>query len=189
MSVLENLLVAMQRGELGSPLTDVASSRTSAQAQTARALLSYVGYRGSIGRLAGDLPHIDKRLLEIARALALRPRILMLDEPAAGLNLSDKQLLAKLLRRIADAGIAVVLIEHDMSLVMGISDHIAVLDAGKQHRAGTPGRGAQRSGSHRGVSGRRAFRHAAARARLATGRGRATCRARSSPRAMARYRC
>ena len=138
MSVLENLLVAMQRGELGSPLTDVASSRTSAQAQTARALLNYVGYRGSIGRLAGDLPHIDKRLLEIARALALRPRILMLDEPAAGLNLSDKQLLAKLLRRIADAGIAVVLIEHDMSLVMGISDHIAVLDAGKRIAQGRP---------------------------------------------------
>ncbi len=128
----------MQRGELGSPLTDVASSRTSAQAQTARALLNYVGYRGSIGRLAGDLPHIDKRLLEIARALALRPRILMLDEPAAGLNLSDKQLLAKLLRRIADAGIAVVLIEHDMSLVMGISDHIAVLDAGKRIAQGRP---------------------------------------------------
>ena len=138
MSVLENLLVAMQRGELGSPLTDVASTRTSAQAQTARALLNYVGYRGSIGRLAGDLPHIDKRLLEIARALALRPRILMLDEPAAGLNLSDKQLLAKLLRRIADAGIAVVLIEHDMSLVMGISDHIAVLDAGKRIAQGRP---------------------------------------------------
>ena len=138
MSVLDNLLVAMQRGELGSPLSDVSTSHTSAPAQTARALLSYVGYRGSIGQLAGDLPHIDKRLLEIARALALRPRILMLDEPAAGLNLADKQLLAKLLRRIADAGIAVVLIEHDMSLVMGISDHIAVLDAGKSLAQGRP---------------------------------------------------
>ena len=138
MSVLDNLLVAMQRGELGSPLSGVSTSHTSAPAQTARALLSYVGYRGSIGQPAGDLPHIDKRLLEIARALALRPRILMLDEPAAGLNLADKQLLAKLLRRIADAGIAVVLIEHDMSLVMGISDHIAVLDAGKSLAQGRP---------------------------------------------------
>jgi len=138
MSVLENLLVAMQRGHLGSPLSDHASSSTGAQAQTARALLDYVGYRGSVGRLAGDLPHIDKRLLEIARALALRPGILMLDEPAAGLNASDKHVLAKLLRRIADAGIGVVLIEHDMSLVMGISDHIAVLDAGRSIAQGTP---------------------------------------------------
>jgi len=138
MTVLENLLVAMQRGRLGGLLSDAASSSTGAQAQTARALLEYVGYRGSVGCVAGDLPHIDKRLLEIARALALRPAILMLDEPAAGLNASDKALLAKLLRRIADAGIGVVLIEHDMSLVMGISDQVAVLDAGRCIAHGAP---------------------------------------------------
>ena len=138
MSVLDNLLVAMQRGRLGSPLSDAATSSTGAQAQTARALLDYVGYRGSVGMLAGDVPHIDKRLLEIARALALRPGILMLDEPAAGLTAGDKEHLGKLLRRIADAGIGVVLIEHDMSLVMGISDHIAVLDAGKSLAQGRP---------------------------------------------------
>ena len=138
MSVLENLLVAMQRGRLGSPLSDAASATSGAQAQTARALLDYVGYHGSVSRRAGDLPHIDKRLLEIARALGLRPSILMLDEPAAGLNVADKELLAKLLRRIADAGIAVVLIEHDMSLVMGISDHITVLDAGRCIAQGRP---------------------------------------------------
>jgi len=95
-------------------------------------------YSGSVRRLAGDLPHIDKRLLEIARALALRPGVLMLDEPAAGLNHADKLVLAKLLRRIADAGLAVVLIEHDMSLVMGISDRIVVLDAGKRLAHGRP---------------------------------------------------
>ncbi len=134
MTVLENLLVAMQRGELGSPLSAV----TGAQAQKARALLSYVGYSGSVERAAGDLAHIDKRLVEIARALALRPGILMLDEPAAGLNHADKVVLAKLLRRIADAGLGVVLIEHDMSLVMGISDQIVVLDAGKRLAHGSP---------------------------------------------------
>ena len=138
MSVLENLLVAMRRGALGSPLSDTASAPAGAQAQTARALLAYVGYRGSAQRRAGDLAHIDKRLLEIARALALRPSMLMLDEPAAGLNASDKQHLAKLLRRIADSGIAVVLIEHDISLVMGISDHVVVLDAGKCIAQGRP---------------------------------------------------
>ena len=138
MTVLDNLLVAMQRGELGSPLSELASAPSGAPVQKARALLSYVGYTGSVRRLAGDLPHNDKRLLEVARALALRPSILMLDEPAAGLNALDKAMLAKLLRRIADAGVAVVLIEHDMSLVMGISGEIIVLDAGKQLAHGRP---------------------------------------------------
>jgi ABC-type branched-subunit amino acid transport system ATPase component len=134
MSVLENLLVAMQAGRLGSPLRALDEGQT----QTARALMSYVGYTGSVQRPAGELPHIDKRLLEIARALALRPTMLMLDEPAAGLNHADKLLLAKLLRRIADAGLGVVLIEHDMSLVMGISDEIVVLDAGRRLAHGRP---------------------------------------------------
>ena len=138
MTVLENLLVAMQRGELGSPFKGLASDPGAASTQTAVALLKYVRYQGSLTRLAGDLPHIDKRLLEIARALALRPSILMLDEPAAGLNHVDKVALAKLLRNIANSGLAVVLIEHDMSLVMGISDQLVVLDAGKRIAHGRP---------------------------------------------------
>ncbi|MEO5697685.1 MAG: ATP-binding cassette domain-containing protein [Burkholderiaceae bacterium] len=138
MTVLENLLVAMQRGEIGSPFVDLASASAGAPAQKARALLNYVGYTGSMQQLAGDLPHIDKRLLEIARALASRPSILMLDEPAAGLNHSDKLVLAKLLKQIAEAGLAVVLIEHDMSLVMGISDQLVVLDAGRLIAHGVP---------------------------------------------------
>jgi ABC-type branched-subunit amino acid transport system ATPase component/ABC-type branched-subunit amino acid transport system permease subunit len=136
MSVLENLLVAMEGGRLGSPLREP----DEAEIQTARALMSYVGLAGSVHRPAGDLPHIDKRLLEIARALALRPTMLMLDEPAAGLNHGDKLVLAKLLRRIADAGVGVVLIEHDMSLVMGISDEVVVLDAGRRLAHGAPER-------------------------------------------------
>ncbi len=138
MTVLENLMLAMQRGALGSPFVDLASASGGAPAQKARALLNYVGYTGSMQQLAGDLPHIDKRLLEIARALAARPSILMLDEPAAGLNHGDKLVLAKLLRQIADAGLAMVLIEHDMSLVMGISDQLVVLDAGKLIAHGVP---------------------------------------------------
>ena len=138
MTVLDNLLVAMQRGALGSPFAELSDMPTGAPAQKARALLHYVGYAGGVQRLAGDLPHIDKRLLEIARALALRPSILMLDEPAAGLNHTEKAVLAKLLRRIAASGLAVVLIEHDMSLVMGISDQVIVLDAGKRIAHGRP---------------------------------------------------
>jgi ABC-type branched-subunit amino acid transport system ATPase component/ABC-type branched-subunit amino acid transport system permease subunit len=102
------------------------------------ALLAFVGYRGDLDARAADLPHVDKRLVEIARALATRPAALLLDEPAAGLSREDKAVLATLLRRIADGGVAVVLVEHDMGVVMGISDHVVVLDAGQRIASGTP---------------------------------------------------
>jgi branched-chain amino acid transport system ATP-binding protein len=104
----------------------------------AESLAAFVGYTGDLDARAADLPHVDKRLVEIARALATRPSVLLLDEPAAGLSAQDKTRLAQLLRRIADSGIAVVLVEHDMSVVMGISDHVVVLDAGVRIAAGTP---------------------------------------------------
>jgi branched-chain amino acid transport system ATP-binding protein len=135
MSVLDNVLVAMRRGKLGSMLSAAADE---ADIRNAEGLLAFVGYHDALARRAGDLPHVDRRLVEIARALAMRPRVLLLDEPAAGLMSSDKDALSGLLRRIADAGIAVILVEHDMRLVMGISDHIVVLDAGKPIAAGTP---------------------------------------------------
>ncbi|MEW6255362.1 MAG: branched-chain amino acid ABC transporter ATP-binding protein/permease [Pseudomonadota bacterium] len=109
-----------------------------ADAQTAEALLAFVGYGGALAARADDLPHVDRRLVEIARALATRPRVLLLDEPAAGLMRADKDALGALLRRIAQAGIAVILVEHDMALVMGISDHIVVLDAGRPIAEGAP---------------------------------------------------
>ena len=102
------------------------------------ALLAFVGYRGELDARAADLPHVDKRLVEIARALATRPAVLLLDEPAAGLAREAKADLAKLLRRIADTGVAVVLVEHDMPVVMGISDTVIVLDAGVVIAAGAP---------------------------------------------------
>jgi branched-chain amino acid transport system ATP-binding protein len=136
MSVRDNVLIAMRRGRLGSMLSSAAGVRDEAIAE---ALIAFVGYRGALAAIAGDLPHVDRRLVEIARALAMRPRVLLLDEPAAGLMASDKDALSGLLRRIADAGIAVILVEHDMRLVMGISDHIVVLDAGRPIAAGTPG--------------------------------------------------
>jgi branched-chain amino acid transport system ATP-binding protein len=123
MSVLENLLIAL-RGEADEHL--------------AQGLLAYVGYAGDLGRPARELPHVDRRLVELARALATRPKVLMLDEPAAGLDDADTQRLGELIRRIAARGIAVVLIEHDMPLVMGISDHVIVLDAGKRIADGAP---------------------------------------------------
>ncbi|WP_296519703.1 branched-chain amino acid ABC transporter ATP-binding protein/permease [Rhodoplanes sp.] len=133
--VVDNLLVALRRGQLGGLLGRFASDE---DARAAEALLAFVGYRGALATPAADLPHVDRRLVEIARALAMRPRVLLLDEPAAGLMRADKDALSGLLRRIADLGIAVILVEHDMQLVMGISDSIVVLDAGVPIATGKP---------------------------------------------------
>jgi ABC-type branched-subunit amino acid transport system ATPase component/ABC-type branched-subunit amino acid transport system permease subunit len=135
MSVLDNVLVALRRGRLGNPLARAGGAD---DLRTAHSLLAFVGYRGPLAAPANGLPHVDRRLVEIARALGTRPRVLLLDEPAAGLMRSDKATLGTLIRRIADLGIAVILVEHDMTLVMDISDHIVVLDAGAIIAAGAP---------------------------------------------------
>ena len=135
LSVIDNVLLGLRRGRLGNPLAAAASA---ADRRDAESLLAFVGYRGSLGLPAADLPHVDRRLVEIARALATRPSVLLLDEPAAGLMRADKAILTGVLRKLADAGLAVILVEHDMTLVMGISDHIVVLDAGRPIAAGTP---------------------------------------------------
>jgi branched-chain amino acid transport system ATP-binding protein/branched-chain amino acid transport system permease protein len=135
MSIIDNVLIALRRGRLGGMAADAASR---GDRDAAEALLAFVGYHGSLSTPAGDLPHVDRRLVEIARALAMRPRVLLLDEPAAGLMRSDKDALSRLIRRIADLGIAVILVEHDMLLVMGISDAVIVLDAGMRIAAGSP---------------------------------------------------
>ncbi|GJD49265.1 Vitamin B12 import ATP-binding protein BtuD [Methylobacterium crusticola] len=111
---------------------------TAGPARVADALLAGVGYAGRPDAPAADLPHVDRRLVEIARALATRPHVLVLDEPAAGLMRAEKDALAQVVRTIAAAGIAVVLVEHDMALVMGVSDHVVVLDAGQVLAAGAP---------------------------------------------------
>jgi ABC-type branched-subunit amino acid transport system ATPase component len=131
LSVLDNVLIALRRGQFG------ASGDKSEEHKAAEALLAFVGYFGPLATPAGDLPHVDRRLVEIARALACRPDVLLLDEPAAGLMRADKDSLTKLLRQIANFGIAVILVEHDMTMVMNISDHIVVLDAGTVIAKGT----------------------------------------------------
>ena len=138
----ENLEIAARRGRLGS-LGAALAGRPGGSAEERAAvegLLAFVGYTGPVEQPASALPHVDKRLVEIARALAIRPAVLLLDEPAAGLGLKDTADLGQLLRRIADAGVAVVIVEHDMSLVMEISDHVYVLDAGACIAEGPPAR-------------------------------------------------
>lgn len=134
MSVLENLLVARQQGRQGMPLRFPGSG----DREISMALLALVGYQGSVHRAAEDLPHVDRRLVEIARALALDPAVLLLDEPAAGLSREETDRLIPLLRRVAGFGIAIIVVEHDMSLVMAVSDRLQVLDAGKPLAYGAP---------------------------------------------------
>ncbi|ORE96363.1 inner-membrane translocator ABC transporter [Stappia sp. 22II-S9-Z10] len=137
MSVIDNLMIAMKHGRVGGVET-VLPLATAARRRRAEALLAFTGYTGDVERTAGTLPHVDKRLVEIARALAFRPDVVLLDEPAAGLSEDDTQRVGTLLKRLADEGLAIVLIEHDMPLVMGISDHILVLDQGVKIAEGTP---------------------------------------------------
>ncbi len=135
LTIIENTLLAETAGKLGgivSPLRNPESERF------ARSLLRFAGVDGDLDRPAESLPHGEKRLVEIARSLALRPKVLLLDEPAAGLSKGDKQRLTELLRRIADLGVAVIIVEHDMLMIMALSDHIVVLDGGKRIAVGGP---------------------------------------------------
>ncbi len=137
MTVLDNVLIALRRGRLGAA-TMFSPDRQPEPLEIAASLLDFAGYRGPLDRLAGALPHVDRRLVELARALAIQPSVVALDEPAAGLDPVDTALIGELLRSIAGAGIAVILVEHDMDLVMGVSDHVVVLDAGTKIAEGAP---------------------------------------------------
>jgi branched-chain amino acid transport system ATP-binding protein len=105
---------------------------------SARHLLDFVGIKGRMTDLARNLSYGDQRRLEIARALATKPKLLCLDEPAAGFNPAEKQSLLDLIRKIRDTGVTVLLIEHDMRLVMGVTDRIVVLEFGRKIAEGLP---------------------------------------------------
>lgn len=104
----------------------------------ARECLQMVDLSYRAFELAGNLPYGEQRRLEIARALALKPDLLLLDEPAAGMNPQEKAELMAMIQRIRATGITVFLVEHDMKFVMGISDRIAVLDYGEKIAEGAP---------------------------------------------------
>lgn len=106
--------------------------------EEARELLRFVGLEGQADLPADKLPYGRRRLLEVARALAARPRLLLLDEPAAGLNTQETEALADVIARVNRGGTTVILIEHDMSLVMKIAQRIVVLDFGRKIAEGTP---------------------------------------------------
>jgi branched-chain amino acid transport system ATP-binding protein len=135
MTALENVITATDvhkktgliRALFGTPL-----NRREERESKARALelLAFLGIDHRADQLAKNLPYGDQRRLEIARALGTEPKLILLDEPAAGFNPAEKVALADTIKRIRDKGYTVLLIEHDMSLIMGISDRVAVLDFG-----------------------------------------------------------
>lgn len=106
--------------------------------ETAREVMRFLGLERQADELARNLSYGDQRRLEIARAMATRPKLLCLDEPAAGFNPAEKARLMELIRSIRDRGLTVLLIEHDMSLVMGVSDRVAVLEFGRKIAEGVP---------------------------------------------------
>ena len=143
MSALENVMVgadAQHRTGLAGALLGLGRHRREERDGRAlgRELLTFARIHEDEGEAARNLPYGSQRRLEIARAMATRPQILLLDEPAAGMNPSEKEDLATLIRDIRDRGITVLLIEHDMSLVMSICDRLAVLDFGRKIAEGTP---------------------------------------------------
>jgi branched-chain amino acid transport system ATP-binding protein len=137
MTALENVITATdthKKSGLLSGLFGMPISRREEKSDTARAqeILDFIGIGQYADRLAKNLPYGVQRRLEIARALGTKPKLLLLDEPAAGFNPAEKIELAETIKRIRDAGYTVLLIEHDMSLVMGVSDRVVVLDFGQK---------------------------------------------------------
>jgi branched-chain amino acid transport system ATP-binding protein len=143
MSAIENVMVGAQAHQ-PSGFTSAAlllpwTRREDRQArEEAGRLLRLIGIEPWAETLAADLPSGIRRLLEIARALATKPRLLLLDEPAAGLNASETAELVHTLRRVRDGGATVLVVEHDMGLVMEVSDEIVVIDRGCKIAEGPP---------------------------------------------------
>ncbi|MCL4832105.1 MAG: ABC transporter ATP-binding protein [Caldilineaceae bacterium] len=144
MTALENVLVGqhvrMKATPLGAVLRTASQRAEERQArQFALELLEFVGLGGEDETLSTNLPYGDQRLLEIARAIGSRPQLLLLDEPAAGMNPRETERMIELVHRLRDEkGITVFLIEHDMKVVMNISENITVLDYGKKIAEGKP---------------------------------------------------
>ncbi|MFQ5622017.1 MAG: ABC transporter ATP-binding protein [Paracoccaceae bacterium] len=143
MSVLENVMAGCHLAEGNHIVTDLlglpAARRRTRQSETrAHDLLARVGLERSAWQEASALSYGALKRLEIARALAVEPRLLLLDEPAAGCNAVETEEINRLIERIAREGVAILLVEHDMKLVMKVSNHIVVLDHGEKITEGTP---------------------------------------------------
>jgi len=144
MTVLENILVGMHTQLKQSAMDALFRTKRFHDEERdsenrAKELMAYVGLKNVGNQLARNLPYGGQRRIEIARAIAANPTLLLLDEPTAGMNPNETADAIKLFRRIRDdKGITILLIEHDMRVVMGISEHISVMDYGEKIAEGTP---------------------------------------------------
>jgi branched-chain amino acid transport system ATP-binding protein len=142
-TVFENILIGLHRRGRATPwqiLLGLPSVRAEEQhlRDEARAILDFVGIAQRAGELGGALPYGEQRLLEVAVALAARPSMLLLDEPVSGMNPSETSSFMRLLARIRERDVTVLLVEHDMRMVMGVSDRVVVLNQGKIIAEGRP---------------------------------------------------
>jgi branched-chain amino acid transport system ATP-binding protein len=143
MTALENVMVGRHIRSLAGPFGAVfRTPKFKAEEQktfdTAFEWLKFVGLASKGNELAKNLPYGEQRKLEIARALATEPKLLLLDEPAAGMNPQESQALNSLVRKVRELGITILLIEHDMKVVMDLADRIYVLDFGEKIAEGLP---------------------------------------------------
>jgi branched-chain amino acid transport system ATP-binding protein len=138
LTVRENLLVAASTTRWWSPVVDAIAPRRSARDANIDLALDVVGMRELADILPGTLSHGQRRLAGVARALARAPRLVLLDEPAAGLDPAETAELGRILRSLPGAGIGVLLVDHDMSLVLDICDELTVLNFGQVIAAGSP---------------------------------------------------
>ena len=143
MTALENVMVGADArhstGVLSAVFRLPRHRREEAEGEhRAMELLRFMGLQSKCDELAANLSYGDQRRLEIARAMATQPSLLCLDEPAAGFNPAEKRTLMQLIRKVRDQGYTVLLIEHDMRLVMGVTDRIVVLEFGKKIAEGSP---------------------------------------------------
>jgi branched-chain amino acid transport system ATP-binding protein len=143
LSVIENVKVAAACHTPTSLFNIVTSNARQKHSEAeidrgARAALELVGLAGRANDRATQLPYAQQRLLEIARALASEPSVLLLDEPAAGMNMTESMTLLETIAKLKTSGMTIVLVEHNVRLVMGISDRVTVLDFGKKIAEGSP---------------------------------------------------
>ena len=142
-TVFENILIGLHHRGRATPwqtLLGLPSVRAEEQRlrDEARSILDFVGITHRAGELGGALPYGEQRLLEVAIALAANPSMLLLDEPVSGMNPSETSSFMRLLERIREQGVTVLLVEHDMRMVMGVSDRVVVLNQGKIIAEGIP---------------------------------------------------
>jgi branched-chain amino acid transport system ATP-binding protein len=140
LTALDNVLVGRYVRSRSDAVASLVPFRdpAAAERERSRLLLERIGLATRADALAGELAYGDQRRLEIARALAAEPRLLILDEPAAGMNPTESAALREMLRALAAEGITIILIEHDVRLVMGASERVAVLNFGRKIAEGTP---------------------------------------------------